>query len=170
LGVEIVVARVVPLDTGAARPDHVAVTEPQRRDVDDLLADARRRITRADPEAAWGASRAGDALIVDIRSEDERRRDGIVPGSIHVPRTVLEWRFDHRSGWSNPHLQDRSRRVLLLCAHGFSSSLAAATLVDMGFDAGDVTGGFEAWLSAALPTRRAPERDPGLVPGMAAPD
>jgi rhodanese-related sulfurtransferase len=160
------VTRVAGLDTAAARPDHVAVRE--RRGVDDLLADARRRIVRADPDAAWAAARAGEALIVDIRSDDERRRDGIVPGSIHVPRTVLEWRFDDRAGWSNPYLQ--RGRVLLLCAHGFSSSLAAATLVEMAFDAGDVTGGFEAWLAAALPTRPAPERDPAVAPGMAAPD
>jgi rhodanese-related sulfurtransferase len=147
-----------------------AVTDPRRRSVDDLLAEARRRITRAEPEAAWAAASAGDALIVDIRADDERRRDGIVPGSLHVPRTVLEWRVDESSGWSNPHLAGRRRRILLLCAHGCSSSLAASSLVEMGLDAGDVRGGFEAWLAAALPTRRAPERDPDAVPGMAAPD
>ena len=140
------------------------------RGVDELLARARRRIARAAPEDAWAASCAGEALIVDIRSGDERRRDGIVPGSVHVPRTVLEWRFDGRSGWGNPLLQDRSRRVLLLCAHGCSSSLAAATLAEMGLDAGDVTGGYEAWLAAALPTREAPVPTEGLIPGMGAPD
>ena len=134
----------------------------------ELLADARRVIERVGPASAWAASQAREALIVDIRSDDERRRDGIVPGSIHVPRTVLEWRFDDRTGWSNPHLE--RGRVLLLCAHGFSSSLAAATLVEMSFDAGDVIGGFEAWLAAALPIRPAPERDPGVAPGMAGPD
>jgi rhodanese-related sulfurtransferase len=140
------------------------------RRVDELLADARRRIVRARPEDAWAASRAGSALIVDIRSDDDRRCDGIVPGSIHVPRTVLEWRFDDRSAWANPHLRARDRRVLLLCAHGYSSSLAAATLVEMGLDAGDVSGGFEAWLGAALPTRSAPPRRPGLAAGMAGMD
>jgi rhodanese-related sulfurtransferase len=146
------------------------VAEPVSRGVDELLAGARERITRAAPEAAWAASCAGTALIVDIRSSDERREDGIVPGSLHIPRTVLEWRFDGRSGWGNPRLQDRARRVLLLCAHGCSSSLAAATLVEMGVDAGDVAGGFEAWLAAALPTREAPEPTEGLLPGMGAPD
>ena len=146
------------------------MTEPSRRSVDDLLAEARRSIVRAEPEAAWAAACAGDALIVDIRGDDERRRDGIVPGSLHVPRTVLEWRADEGSGWGNPHLTDRRRRILLLCAHGCSSSLAAATLVEMGLDAGDVSGGFEAWRAAALPTRPAADRDPRVLPGMAAPD
>jgi rhodanese-related sulfurtransferase len=142
------------------------VAEPVARGVDELLADARGRITRAAPEAAWAASCAGEALIVDIRSGDERRGDGIVPGSLHVPRTVLEWRFDGESGWGNPLLQVRARRILLLCAHGCSSSLAAATLVDMGLDAGDVAGGFEAWVEASLPTRAAPGPVPGVLPGM----
>ncbi len=105
--------------------------------------------------------------IVDIRSDDERRREGIVPGSLHVPRTVLEWRADDGSGWSNPHLTRAAGRLVLLCAHGCSSSLAAATLVDLGHaGAGDVAGGFQAWLEAGLPTRAAPARPPGDLPGM----
>jgi rhodanese-related sulfurtransferase len=157
---------VAALDTRVARSDHVAVAERVGRGVDELLADARRRITRAAPEDAWVAANAGEALIVDIRSGDERRADGIVPGSLHVPRTVLEWRFDGTSGWGNSLLQDRGRRVLLLCAHGFSSSLAAATLVELGFDAGDDAGGFEAWVEASLPTRAAAEPVAGVLPGM----
>ena len=137
----------------------------------DLLANARSVIQRMDPEAAWDASGAGAALIVDIRSNDERRRDGIVPGSLHLPRTVLEWRVDPESGWSNRHAVETERRLILLCAHGWSSSLAAATLVDLGYrDAGDVEGGFEAWLASGLPTASAPERPAGVLPGMAPPD
>ena len=147
------------------------MAEQVGRGVHRLLDDARGRIERVEPGNAWVASRAGEALIIDIRSEDERRRDGVVPGSLHVPRTVLEWRVDEESEWRNPHIGGRDRRLLLLCAHGFSSSLAAATLVDLGYArAGDVEGGFEAWLAAGLPTRSAPERPPGFVPGMAAPD
>ena len=72
----------------------------------------------------------------------------IVPGSLHLPRTVLEWRVDPESGWSNRHAVETERRLILLCAHGWSSSLAAATLVDLGYRAaGDVEGGFEAWLA-----------------------
>ena len=120
---------------------------------------------------ARAASRSGEALIVDIRSADDRRRDGIVPGSLHVPRTVLEWRADPASPWANPHVGDLSRRLLVLCSHGFSSSLAAATLVGLGFErAGDVVGGFEAWLGSGLPVASAPARADDCLPGMGAPD
>jgi rhodanese-related sulfurtransferase len=80
------------------------------RGVDDLVADARSRIERLAPDEAWQAASAGQALIVDIRSDDDRRRDGIVPGSLHIPRTVLEWRVDPASGSSNPHVGGRDRR------------------------------------------------------------
>lgn len=142
-----------------------------RKSAADLLVDARSVIRRMAPETAWAASGAGEALIVDIRSDHERRRDGIVPRSVHLPRTVLEWRVDPASGWSNPHVVATQRRLILLCAHGWSSSLAAATLVDLGYpDAGDVDGGFQAWLAAGLPTASAPDRPAGALPGMAPPD
>lgn len=141
------------------------------RGVDDLVADARSRIERLAPDEAWQAASAGRALIVDIRSDDDRRRDGIVPGSLHVPRTVLEWRVDPASGWSNPHVGNRDRRLVLICSHGESSSLAAAALVEMGFErAADVSGGFEAWLASDLPTAPAPQREDDGLPGMAGPE
>ena len=142
-----------------------------RKTAAELLMDARSVIRRVAPETAWAASGAGEALIVDIRSDDERHRDGIVPGSLHLPRTVLEWRVDPESGWSNRHAVETERRLILLCAHGWSSSLAAATLVELGYpDAGDVEGGFEAWLASGLPTACAPEHPTGVRPGMAPPD
>jgi rhodanese-related sulfurtransferase len=141
------------------------------RGVDDLLVAARARIDRLEPVDAWAATCAGEALVVDIRAADDRRREGIVPGSLHVPRTVLEWRADPGSGWSNPHLARRDRRVVLLCTHGHSSSLAAAVLLDLGFESvADVVGGFEAWRAAGLPIRRAPVRAAGEPAGMADPD
>ena len=136
-----------------------------------LLAAARARIERHEPDAAWAEASTRDALIVDIRSDDDRRATGIVPGSLHVPRTVLEWRVDPSSAWHNPRVGGRDRRLLLLCAHGYSSSLAAATLVDLGFDrAGDVIGGFEAWSRRGLPIVPAPPRHDGELPGMGWPE
>jgi rhodanese-related sulfurtransferase len=140
-----------------------------RRTVDDLLADARARIRRYEPAEARAAVRNG-ALIVDLRSADERRRDGVVPGSLHVTRRVLEWRADPASAWHNPRLGGLERELILLCAHGYSSSLAAATLVELGFErAGDVVGGFEAWRAEGVPVVAAPLQHDGL-PGSGPPD
>jgi rhodanese-related sulfurtransferase len=139
--------------------------------VDDLLDAARERIARLAPGEAWAAASAGEALIVDLRSSDERRRDGIVPGSIHVPRSVLEWRADPASEWWNPHLGGAGRPLVLLCAEGYSSSLAAASLVDLGRGpSGDVVGGFSAWREAGLPVVGAREDVDGRLPGMGGPE
>ena len=123
----------------------------ERQTIDDLLAAARARIDRLTPEAARDAMAAG-ALLVDTRSADLRREAGVIPGSVHVPLSVLFWRLDPASGYDDPALSDLTRPVVLVCAHGYSSSLAAATLRDLGFaSAGDVIGGFEAWAAAGLP-------------------
>jgi MFS family permease len=143
-----------------------------RRNVDDLLADARRRIApRLEPEQARQALATG-ALIVDLRSDDERRRSGIVPGSIHIPRSVLEWRVDPDCEYRNPAACDVERQLILMCADGFSSSLAAASLRELGFRrATDLVGGFNAWKKAGLSVHpaRGAEADGGL-PGMAGPE
>jgi rhodanese-related sulfurtransferase len=97
-----------------------------------VLAEARTRIVRYTPEEARADP---DLLLVDIRSLDECERDGRVPGATHIPLSVLPWRTEQLAG----------RRVCLVCAQGYSSSLAAALLVELGVDAGDLIGGFEAW-------------------------
>ena len=126
-----------------------------------MLDGARARIVRLSPPQA----EAADGLIVDTRSNDERDRNGIVPGSVHVPLSVLEWRADQSSGFANPALADRT--LILMCAQGYSSSLAAARLIDLGVDAGDLDGGFAAWHDAGLPVAPAP---PAIgVPGMGGP-
>lgn len=140
-----------------------------RRTLDHMLDEARARIDRYEPQAALAAVSRG-AVIVDIRSVDDRRRDGIVPGSLHIPRTVLEWQLDPDSVWRNPHLAGLDQELLLICDHGCSSLLAAATLAGLGFTrVTDIVGGFAAWREARLPTapnsaarRRAPR------PGRAA--
>jgi rhodanese-related sulfurtransferase len=131
--------------------------------IDQLLASARARIRRYEPREV-----PPDAVLVDIRSADVRARTGVVPGAFHIPRTVLEWRVAPSSEWRNPHVSG-SEHVVLLCDHGYSSSLAAANLLDLGVDAGDVIGGFEAWAAAGLPVRRARGAWTGL-PGMGSPD
>lgn len=135
----------------------------ERLTLDRLLAEASARIRRVDVHAAQEAAASG-ALIVDIRGATDRERDGVIPGSVHIPRTVLEWRLDPDSPWRTPYVGGLDQDILLLCDHGCSSVLAAATLSDLGFRrVGDVIGGFEAWQGAGLPTMR--PHDHALAPG-----
>ena len=122
-----------------------------RRTIEDLLAAARDRIERLTPQDAYRAMAEG-SLLVDTRCDEDRRASGAIPGSARIPLSVLFWRLDPSSGHDDPALSDPQRRVILICAHGYSSSLAAATLRDLGFsNASDVIGGFEAWSTAGLP-------------------
>ena len=123
----------------------------KRRTIDQLLARARARLHRLEPAAALAAKQGG-AILVDLRCADQRRKSGIIPGSFHAPLSVLFWRLDPTSGHDDPRLSDPSRHVVLLCADGYSSSLAAATLQDLGCaQATDVIGGVSAWAAAGLP-------------------
>ena len=123
----------------------------ERQTVGALLKAARSRLERLQPQAALRAQADG-ALIVDTRCAELRRDEGVIPGSVHVPLSVLYWRLDRSSGYSDPALTDTERQVVLYCAHGYSSSFAAATLRDLGFSrATDIVGGFEAWAAAGLP-------------------
>jgi MFS family permease len=146
---------------------------PRGKTAAQLLAEARRRIApRVDGQKAYQEQGAG-AILVDLRSQDERRRHGVIPGSVHVPRSVLEWRVDPESGFANPHLGGLDRRLILFCADGYSSSLAAAALRDLGCgQATDLVGGFTGWRAAGLPVRELGEADEpgeGELPGMGAP-
>jgi rhodanese-related sulfurtransferase len=106
-----------------------------------MLAEARSHIRRYSPKDVRGDP---DLPAVDIRSADERERRGVIPGSKHVPYAVLPWRADQTSESRDEELA--GRRLCPVCAHGHSSSLAAAQLVELGLDAGDLSGGYEAWV------------------------
>jgi rhodanese-related sulfurtransferase len=122
-----------------------------RATIDDLLDAARARLARLEPDEAAAAMEQG-ALLVDIRSEPQRERDGVVPGAIFHPRNVLEWRLDPDSGYADPAVGGTDRHVIVMCDAGYQSSLAAATLQDLGFArATDLAGGFQAWRAAGLP-------------------
>jgi MFS family permease len=144
---------------------------PLRRTSAELLAEAQRRIApRLEATDAFEAAQNG-AVLVDLRSTDERRRDGVIPGSIHIPRSVLEWRVDPDSGYSNPYVR-LEQRVIVFCAHGFSSSFAAATLRDLGCRTStDIVGGFAGWKAAGLPVLDMHEEDvdESQLPGMGPP-
>jgi rhodanese-related sulfurtransferase len=125
-----------------------------------LLAESRARIDRVEPEDAPAAMAAG-AVLIDIRTDAQRRADGVVPGSIWYPRNCLEWRCAPGTAHLDPLVARANGFVLLMCRHGYQTSLAAAVLRDLGVSrAGDVIGGFEGWLAAGLPVEPyAPERD-----------
>ena len=119
--------------------------------VDELLAAARSRIGRVRPEDLAVEVAAG-ALLVDTRTAEQRAREGDLPGAVCIDRTVFEWRLDPASPHRIPGAT-YDRRVIVVCSEGYSSSLAAATLVDLGVErAADLEGGFQAW-AAARPSR-----------------
>lgn len=107
------------------------------------------------------------ALIVDIRPEYQRRADGEIPGAIVIERNHLEWRLHPKSAGRIPEATDARVHWVVICDEGYASSLAAATLRDIGLTAAtDVVGGFRAWRAARLPiVRRAKPTPPRLAPG-----
>jgi rhodanese-related sulfurtransferase len=115
-----------------------------------VLGEARLQLRRLSPAEADAATQAG-ALLIDIRSESQRARDGTVPGARFIARNVLEWRLDPTSPDREPACARRDLRLILICNEGYQSSLAAATLKRFGLDATDVIGGFQAWRAAGLP-------------------
>ena len=121
--------------------------------VDALLERARARIERITPREA-AARQLDGALIIDTRPESLRRRDGSIPGALVVERNVLEWRLDPTSDARVPEARP-GVRVIVVCDEGYASSLAAASLLDVGVgQASDLVGGFQAWRAAGLPVFR----------------
>lgn len=122
-----------------------------RQTIDQLLARAQARLDRLDPAATLAAQRDG-AVVIDLRCDDDRREQGVIPGSTPIPLSVVYWRLDPASGYDDPRFSDPTRQFILVCADGYSSSLAAATLQELGFDrATDLAGGFNAWQAAGMP-------------------
>jgi rhodanese-related sulfurtransferase len=125
------------------------------RSVDDLLAAARARLHRLDAtEAAEAAARG--ALLVDTRPLQQRRDEGEIPGALLIERNHLEWRLDPASDARIPEATGYDVEVIVVCSEGYSSSLAAASLQDLGLlRATDLDGGFHAWRDAGLPVHSA---------------
>jgi rhodanese-related sulfurtransferase len=118
--------------------------------IDGLLEEARARLERVEPHQA-AAKMADGWLLLDIRDSAQIAADGEVPGAVRIPRNVLEWRADPSSDAQDERIRGREDRLILLCAQGYQSSLAAATLQELGCPgATDVVGGFDAWREAGL--------------------
>ena len=120
--------------------------------IDELLAQARATLPDRPSPAEALRAQADGALLIDIREDDQRREDGLIPGAIVLPRNSLEWRCDLSSRWRHPAITSREIHLILVCHEGYQSSLAAATLQQLGLaNATDLDGGFTAWAASGLP-------------------
>ena len=144
--------------------------EPQRKTVQDLVAEARGGLDRVSPgelavlmEAAAPAE--GERLrIIDIRTRDDREATGIIDGSEHIDLSVLEWRMDPGSGASEGTAADFEDHLVIVCNEGYSSSQAASRLQEIGFgNATDLDGGVVGWISDGLPVVPPPAADAGAA-------
>ena len=131
-----------------------------------LLADARRGMERVEPADLHAEQNQG-ALVVDIRPYEQRQRDGELPGAVVIDRNVLEWRLDPTSPHRIPEASGPDVRVVLVCNEGYGSSLAAATLRQLGLHrATDLVGGFSAWQSwRTVSQEGSSDPDRSLPPG-----
>jgi rhodanese-related sulfurtransferase len=117
----------------------------------EMLAGARARLRRVDPHETSRALARG-AVLIDIRPAAQRAEFGEIPGAIVIERNVLEWRLDPLSDARLPFADNYDLEVIVTCQEGYTSSLAAAALQDLGLHrATDLAGGFAAWRDAGLP-------------------
>ncbi len=121
------------------------MSELTSRTVHDLLAAARARLDRPDPSRAAAMVERG-AILVDTRPGWQRDQEGELPGALVIERNHLEWRLDPASDARIPQATDHDVTWIVFCSEGYSSSLAAASLQDIGLrNATDLDGGYQAW-------------------------
>jgi len=151
----------------------VTARPPGARSIEEILAAARARLRRLTPAEAFGAV-SGGAVLIDIRPAAQRAGQGEIPGSVIVERNHLEWRLDPCCDARLPWVAGYDHRIIVVCADGYTSSLAAAALHDLGLHrATDVIGGYRAWTAEGLPSAAggagtvtlAPGAAPALAPG-----
>ena len=125
---------------------------PDALDPDDLVAEARAGLPAPHSRRGGAPPPRPAALLVDIRPEAQRRRQGEIPGAVLIDRNVLEWRLAPRGEHRIPELRCADQTIVVVCSQGYASSLAAATLQRLGLrNATDLDGGFLAWEAAGLP-------------------
>ena len=135
----------------------------RRKNVHELLAEARAGLDRVSPAELNGLMEAGGSAddgrlrVIDVRTRDDREATGVIDGSEHIELSVLEWRIDPESDASEGTAADFGDRLVIVCNEGFSSSQAAARLQEIGFDnATDLEGGMAGWIAHGLPVAAAP--------------
>ena len=145
----------------------VMTRPPGARTIDEILAAARQRLVRVAPLDAFREAAEG-AVLVDIRPAAQRTREGEIPGSVVVERNHLEWRVDPCSDARLPWVTGYDHRIIVFCQDGYTSSLAAAALLDLGlFRATDMIDGISGWVAAGLPWAPGGTARVVLAPGAA---
>jgi rhodanese-related sulfurtransferase len=145
----------------------VTVRPQGARTIDEILAAARARLVRVTPRQAF-AELSGGGVLIDIRPAAQRATQGEIPGSTIVERNHLEWRLDPFSDARLPWVTGYDHRIIVFCVDGYTSSLAAAALMDLGLHrATDMAGGYRAWVAEGLPSAPAGASAVTLAPGAA---
>jgi len=145
----------------------VTVRPPGARSIDEILAGARARLLRLTPQQALREV-SGGGVLIDIRPAAQRAEQGEIPGSTVVERNHLEWRLDPCSDTRLAWVTGYDHRIIVFCVDGYTSSLAAAALLDLGLHrATDVIGGYRAWTAEGLPSAAAGAGTVTLAPGAA---
>ncbi|WSW80517.1 rhodanese-like domain-containing protein [Streptomyces sp. NBC_00996] len=134
----------------------MAVSTHRPVGIDELLKQVREGLDRVEAKEAYEAAQAGEVLLVDTRYAALRERDGLIPGALVVERNELEWRLDPQGSHRSPEATSHDLRVVVFCNEGYASSLAAASLRQLGLrGATDLVGGFQAWKAAGFPVTAA---------------
>ncbi|NGO09629.1 sulfurtransferase [Streptomyces sp. HC44] len=130
----------------------MAVSAERPVGIDELLERVRADLDRVEAADAHDAAQASEALLVDIRYAALRDRDGLIPGALVIERNELEWRLDPQGSHRTPEATSHDLRIVVICNEGYASSLAAASLRQLGLRrATDLVGGFQAWRAAGFP-------------------
>jgi rhodanese-related sulfurtransferase/mannose-6-phosphate isomerase-like protein (cupin superfamily) len=138
--------------------------------IEQVLSAARARLRRLSPDESYEAAATTEAILVDIRPESQRAIEGSIAGALVVERNVLEWRFDPASSARLPVATDHDLQVIVFCSEGYTSSLAAAALQDLGlWRTTDMVGGFHAWQASGLPTVPPSKSCPLVSPNLGYP-
>jgi rhodanese-related sulfurtransferase/mannose-6-phosphate isomerase-like protein (cupin superfamily) len=155
-------SRLVPRERAPGKNDTLEQKSRTRRrkpvdrtdplSIEQVLSAARARLRRLSPNEAYEAAANREAILVDIRPESQRAIEGAIAAALVVERNVLEWRFDPASSTRLPVATHHDLQVIVFCSEGYTSSLAAAALQNLGlYRATDIVGGFHAWRATGLP-------------------
>ena len=133
-----------------------------------LVDEAMALVHTVDLAQAQGLHAAGESLFVDLRDVRELEREGVIPGAVHAPRGMLEFWVDPTSPYFHKAFEavQQGQPMVLFCAAGWRSALAAKTLLEMGFaDVAHIDGGFTAWKAAGAPVAEKAKPEPKPRPG-----